>query len=366
MSKVPDPVGVLMHGVKLNLRCNHEPLLRYARALLGDHVCAPWAQPELEVDGRWLVPASAAAARAPVFDVRGLDAYGKRMHVGEHELVWTDTYRDKNLQLRFRRAGKVAAFDVAYQYQPSAKKLAKYSDYQGKKFFDMVQYLALFPIAWHLRRTRGWELIHASAVADGERGVLIAGPGGAGKSTTCLALVARAGMRLLTENLVFCDGESIYPVCEPIRLTDESLQLLGDSVEQLRAYAPAGPLKQKTMFVPPVDPNQRGVRAARLFLARFATPGFVRPLPGNVALDLLRATNRLTLELDDFNWYTAALDLLWSGESRPGEDPLRRLVRTTPCFALGIDRSLGVGPVVEQVQQCLRQPAVPMVEKEAS
>ena len=150
-------------------------------------------------------------------------------------------------------------------------------------------------------------------------------------------------------------------MCEPIRLTDESLALLGDSVEQLRSYAPVGLLKQKSMFVPPADPSPQGVRAARLFLARFAAPGFVRPLAPAIAHDLLAATNRLTLELDDFNWYTAALDLLWPGERRAAEDPVRRLTRNTPCFSLGIDRSTGVGPVVEQVLGCLNQ-QVPLVE----
>jgi hypothetical protein len=357
-------LGVVMHGVTLNLRCAHEPLRRYAAALLGSHVRAPWPHPDLVAEGHWLSPASKAKARRPAFPVAGLDAYGKRMHLGSDQLVWTDTCRDKNLQLRFRREGARTAFDVAYHFLPSPKKLAKYADYEGKKYFDLVQYLVFFPIAWHLRRTRGWELIHASAVADGPRAVLIAGPGGAGKSTTCLALVAHAGMRLLTENLVFCDGEYVYPVAEPIRLTDDSLQLLGDALGTLRDCA-AGPLKQKTMFVPAADPTPSGVRAAHVFLARFASPGSVQQLRPPVARDLLRASNRLTLEIDDFEWYAAALDLLWPGTPRAAGDPIERLTRTTPCHALGIDRAGGVRPVVEQVLGCLRQEQRPVMEMEA-
>jgi hypothetical protein len=364
-----DELGVVMHGVTLNLRCAHEPLRRYAAALLGSHVRPPWPRPDLVAEGSWLTPASAGEARRPAFPVAGLDAYGKRMHIGSDQLVWTDTCRDKNLQLRFRRDGERTAFDVAYHFQPSPKKLAKYSDYEGKKYFDLIQYLVFFPIAWHLRRTRGWELIHASAVADGPGAVLIAGPGGAGKSTTCLALVAHAGMRLLTENLVFCDGEYVYPVAEPIRLTDESLALLGDALSQLRDCAAAGPLKQKTMFVPAADPSPSGVRAAHVFLARFSAPGGVQPLAPPVARDLLAASNRLTLELDDFEWWAAALDLLWPGTARAGGDPIGRLVHATPCHALGIDRARGVLPVVEQILACVRgerRPVIePVIEKEA-
>jgi hypothetical protein len=365
MNGRPERIGVVMHGVTLNLGCAHEGLRRYATALLGDHVCSPWPHPDLEVEGHWRVPSSDEEVRRPFFDVTGLDAYGKRMHIGSDELVWSDTCRDKNLQLRFRRDGARAAFDVAYHYQPSAKKLAKYTDYERKKFFDMVQYLAFFPIAWHLRRTRGWELIHASAVAVDEGAVLIAGPGGAGKSTTCLALAARPGVRLLTENLVFCDGELVYPVGEPIRLTDESLRLLGSATDQLRSCAAAGPLKQKTMFVPPAEPNPAGIRAALLFLARFSAPGFVRQLQPAIARDLLRASNHLTLELDDFHWYCAALDLLWPGEPRAGGDVLERLTASARCYSLGIDRSAGVAPVVAHVLGCLRQQASQLVDTEA-
>ena len=162
-------------------------------------------------------------------------------------------------------------------------------------------------------------------------------------------------MTLLTENLVFSDGSHIYPVCEPIRLTDESLALLGDSAEPLRRYASAGGLKKKSMFVPPVDPDPPGVRPALVFLARFSKPGFADPLPAPLARELIRATNTLTLELNDFYWYAAALDLLWPALGAQRADPLESLTAAVPCYSLGIDRSAGVGPVVERILACLHE-----------
>jgi hypothetical protein len=352
-------IGVRMHGVTLNLRCDHGPLLRHVAELLGDHVCEPWRSPDLEVRGHWLPSGPADDLTLPVFDVSRLDGFGKRMHLGEDELVWTDTHRDKNLQLRFRRTASGPAFDVAYRYLPSTKKLAKYPDFERKKYFDLTRYLVWFPIAWHLKATRGWEMIHASAVAEGDRCVLIAGPGGAGKTTTCIGLVARAGMRLVSENLVFTDGESIFPVPEPIRLTNESLELLGDAAGSLQPFRSPGGLKKKTMFVPRGDANP-GVRPALVFLTRFSTTGFARPIPPATAMEWVRATNVLTLELNDYYWYSAALDLLWPGKPQAAESSVQRLVRTTPCISLGIDRSRGVAPVVEQVLACLRGQAQPM------
>ncbi|HET6202854.1 MAG TPA: hypothetical protein VFI25_08640 [Planctomycetota bacterium] len=360
-----DRIGVQVHGVTLNLRCSNPDQLAYVRALLGDHVREPWERPDLEVAAQWLVRAPEDDLQRPVFDVTGLDAFGKRMHVGEDSLVWTDTHRDPNLQLRFRRLPSGPAFDVAYQYRPSGKKLAKYPDFERKKFFDLMRYLVWFPIAWHLRRTRGWDMIHASAVRDGERGILIAGPGGAGKTTTSIALAARAGMTLLTENLVFCDGERIYPVYEPIRLTDESLELLGDAAGVLRPLDEGGALKKKTMFVPPADPDSSGVRPALVFLTRFSSEGFARVLPPDVACGLIRATNQLTLELNDFYWYAAALDLLFPGGNDAAERVVESLTRSVPCYSLGIDRSAGVGAVVDQVLACLRRPSRPALKVNA-
>jgi len=344
-------IGVEMHGVTLNLRCDNAQQMRYSQVLLGPLVREPFEHPDLEVQSNWSTPESARELDAPAFDVTGLDAFGKRLYIGQDQLVWTDTHEHKNLQLRFRLRGTVPCFDVAYQYFPSAGKLSRYPDYVQKKYFDLLRYLVIFPIAWHLRRTRGWEMVHASAVVDGTRGVLLAGPGGAGKTTTSVALMAR-GMRLLTENLAMTDGERIYSVTEPIRLTDESLELLGDAVDGLE-FQPGG-LERKSMFVPPASADSQGVRPAVLFLMRFSQRAFLRRLSSRAAYRAIHATNVLTLELNDFSWYAATLDLLWPERVEDQQPPLRNLTERVPCYTLGIDRSQGTAPVVEQIIACLR------------
>jgi tRNA-splicing ligase RtcB len=283
-----------------------------------------------------------------------VNGFGKRMRFSEDQLVWFDTYRDKNLQLRFRRTDGVVAWDVDYSYQPLATKLEKYPDYEQWKFFRLMRHLVHFPVAWHLERTRGWALIHASAVAAGDRAVLVAAPGGAGKTTTCVALMAQTGMTLLTDNLLFTDGDQIFPVFEPIRLTDESLALLSDRCDKLEPL-PIARCKHKSLFRLPVAPAGRPIRPAAVFIPSFAPRGFVRPITGEIASELLSATNRLTVELSDYSWYTAALDLLWPqpGNAQRQVSVLKRLTDTAPCYALGIDRSAGVEPVVAQILECV-------------
>ena len=350
----PGRLGVELHGVRLNLTCNHDPLLRCVADLLEGATRPWWNQPDLLVNGIWRgapLPDNACA-----FEGAPAGELGKRMRLGTDDLVWFDTHRDKDLQLRFRRDGAVRVFDVDYCYRPSAEQLAKYADYQVRRFFTLTRYLIQFPIAWHLARTRGWQLLHASAVAAGDRAVLVGGLGGSGKTTTCVALMAQAGMTLVTENLLFSDGEAVFPLAEPIRLSDESLTLLTSRARAgLVPMDLRGASKNKTLFRLPAGATARPTRPAAIFLPQFAERGFVRPIPPAVACELLAATNRLTLELNNYEWYTAALDLLWpaAGNAERGLQVLRRLTATAPCYALGIDRAAGVGAVVDAILQCL-------------
>jgi hypothetical protein len=360
-------IGLKMHGVSLTLSGDYPRLLDYVASLMADLVVPPVTAPDLEVQVRWLrQPMQKGTSLFP--HARSQEGLGKRMLVSTDELVWVDTYRDQNLQLRFRRVRGRLVFDVAYCYQPSAKKLAKYPDYEQKTFFDLMRYLVLFPIAWHLERTRGWGLIHASAVADRHGAILVAGPGGAGKTTTCIGLAAREGIRLVAENLVFCDGQRIYPVLEPVRLTDESLRLLGDRANGLRPLP--GSLKRKAMFQLDGAGTEGGVPTRAVFVPKFSPKGFVEPLSPGIACELLLAANRLTLEVNDYYWYSAALDLMWpkADNSAAALAVFQRLSESADSFMLGIDRTAGVDAVVDRILACLgatqrsdkfKEPALP-------
>ena len=93
-------LGVQMHGVTLNLQCNYDKLLDHTADLLDGHTCPPWASPDLAVTAHWLHRPSPDEP-GPLADTAGLDGFGKRILLSEEQLLWTDVYRDKDLQLRF-------------------------------------------------------------------------------------------------------------------------------------------------------------------------------------------------------------------------------------------------------------------------
>jgi hypothetical protein len=81
---------------------------------------------------------------------------------------------------------------------------------QAAAFEGRALYLATHPLAtislMELLERRGRYSLHAACLAHEGRGVLLAGPTGAGKSTLTLALV-RAGMAFVSDDVVFLEHE---------------------------------------------------------------------------------------------------------------------------------------------------------------
>src|SRR5262245_11536909 len=122
------------------------------------------------------------------------------------ELVWLDTQRMQGLQLRMRREPQRWSLEVAYRYHPAAKHPHELDDYRFRKYFSLMSHLVYYPIFWHLERSRGCVLLHASALGTPGGAVLIGGLGGVGKTTLSVALSRTPGFSLRAENLTLADG----------------------------------------------------------------------------------------------------------------------------------------------------------------
>lgn len=341
-------LGVCMHGVTLTLESNHAPLIAYAAEHLNGLAGAPEKTPNMVVRCAW--SQGEWEAQANPFPADGaLNVIGKRMLGNEHELIWLNTLRLPGLQLRFSREHGALIFDVAYRYH--SQRIDTMPEYEYTKYFSLMNYLVYFPLIWYLENFRDWTILHASALASANGGIIIGGLGGVGKTTTCVALLRRPGVTLVSENLIFTDGNYIYPCNEPIRLDAGSLAMLGENPQGLVPMAFPEGLKKKWFFHLRTNEQLQKVKPAALFLPQFAARRFVTPLTSELAAEKMVAINRLTRELDDYSWYAAALEMHWPniGQARTRLEVLRRFAENVRCFELGIDRSAGVEAVVEDI-----------------
>ena len=76
-------------------------------------------------------------------------------------------------------------------------------------------------------------ILHAAVVARDDQALLLSGRPGAGKSTLCTALTA-SGWRLLSDELTLVDlnDTSILPICRPICLKNESIEIISRFVPE--------------------------------------------------------------------------------------------------------------------------------------
>ena len=345
-----ETLGVRLHGVTLNLESNHAPLLAYAAEHLNEMAAAPHAAPQLTVRCEW-TQGDWEAEHNPFRAEGALNVIGKRMLGNSETLIWLDTLRMKGLQLMFRREGETWLFDVAYRFHPKKEKSESLPEYEYKKYFSLMSYLVYYPLIWHLETYRGWTILHASALAGAPGAMMIGGLGGVGKTTTCVALLQRPGMELISENIVFTDGEFVYPCPEPIRMDENSIKILGENpAGMVRMNFPEG-LKDKSLYHLRLSEAGRQTQPVALFLPQFSPQRYCRPLAPGLAAEKMYAMNRLTRELDDYFWYAAALEMHWPREGQGARrmEVLQRFAQKAKCFELGIDRWAGVEAVVEDV-----------------
>jgi hypothetical protein len=130
-----------------------------------------------------------------------------------------------------------------------------------------ITYTSLAP----LLRRQGYYLIHASAVAQQGKAVLLVGPSGSGKTTAALSLLA-AGWELLANDVVLCqerpDGIYALPTPGGTSVRPETVSLL-PSLAALAARHPVHPLNHKHNFSTHELVNGRWGQAALVAVVLF-------------------------------------------------------------------------------------------------
>ena len=169
---------------------------------------------------------------------------------------------------------------------------------RNRLFFKLMYFMIYYPMAWQFERTRGWGLLHASAVTmPSGRAVLLSGMGGVGKSTLGLSLLSHPGVKLLSDNLIFHDEERIYSFPEPVRLDADSVEGMTEAgLEPERTKLPSTAHPKPTYRVGAGRRTAAGPPGAVFFL-RFAPKSGMTTIDPRRAAAMLIAGNDLARAL---------------------------------------------------------------------
>lgn len=135
-----------------------------------------------------------------------------------------------------------------------------------KDYFLLVRKLIMFPAFYLLEKKLNIFLLHGSAFAYEDRGVIMAGATGVGKTTAAIFLTLEAArdIKFLTDNFLLFDKDYIYPFPEYIRLHDDTLSIIrnisklgqpiirrhGRNHYELKEEFISGRIRPKVLFIP--------------------------------------------------------------------------------------------------------------------
>jgi hypothetical protein len=157
--------------------------------------------------------------------------------------------------------------------------------------------------------------------------VILSGLGGVGKSTLGLSLLARPGVRFLSDNLIFHDGERIYACPEPVRLDEASVAGMAEGgMEPERTKLPASAHPKPTYRVA-AGRHAAAAAPEAVYFLRFAQRSGVTRIAPREAASMLEAGNDLAREIKDYRPCSALLSILAAERGgSPGPAPRASLV----------------------------------------
>ena len=121
------------------------------------------------------------------------------------------------LDLRVTTGALCLVVEVRPRPRPSQRGLAMLAPARAHLLWRaaMLQYPAMW---W--AGVKGGVPLHVSALSVDGEGVVLAGPGGVGKSTLVADAMRGGGAQAVSDNLCVCFGRSLFGVLEPLRTAD--------------------------------------------------------------------------------------------------------------------------------------------------
>ena len=154
--------------------------------------------------------------------------------LGDSSVFISEIERFPSLKLKARKDQNRLYIDafLTNMNQPLVKRIISHvkpkKSQQEFQLIGLLYYIIFIPFFYYLERFRNLFLLHASAIKYHEKGVILSGLGGIGKSTFSFGTLLLKGCTFISYNLIFYDYQNIYSCPEPIALDTRSIDILKD------------------------------------------------------------------------------------------------------------------------------------------
>jgi hypothetical protein len=345
---------IKIRGLTIKIDTNYPDYYSYLASWFKDIiVSAKTDEPQIEIEANW-----------------AMDFWGKhppRIKISkEMDVIGANTAVEHNRILTLRKflRKKKIIFDIKLEGQRltlkalSHKKVFRdkmYYKVLGKSqeayFFEVTYPLIYYPLFWYLERFKDTHILHASALNLGDRGIVLCGMEGIGKTSLVLSLISDRDV-WISDNLIFYDHKSIYPCYELIRLCDG-----GDSLNWKGKIQQIGNFKTAKAFCrPELLLQEEAVEPRILIFPQFSSAFFARKIPGQQAANKALILSYLPAELGNYNEYCFLYNLLdldfnvWNARYKA----LDLLLQSVDCYEIGMPKADGLKKNVERIRDFLR------------
>lgn len=343
-----DRVVISLHGVRLELTTDRDDFLAFARAYLDPLLDRTDAKPDVTVALEW--------GRALPGSQSNLEQLGRRVWAGPQHLRYSEIWQVPGLQVDVRWQDASLAVRAAYVWPTHrAKWFARVMPWARERLFvALIYYLVYFPCVWWLERQRGWTLLHASAVAAPEGGLIFSGMPGCGKSTTALAALNAPEWQIVSDNLLFTDGRQVFACPEPIHVDAKTRALVGDLAGRARPTGRQFSHHRQDYEIAP-EARQSSTMPRALGFLRVGQETAVRPVDHLSATRRLMANDCLAKEWMAYQESAAAMHQIWPsvGDYERRLKNLSALAQSVPCYDVTVARDGQVQQEMKHITQAM-------------
>jgi hypothetical protein len=219
-------------------------------------------------------------------------------------------------------------------------------------FFALTYPCLYYPLLWYLEYFKSIHALHASGLYCANKGVILCGLEGIGKTSLALSLLDEPGAFFISDNLILYDDQRIYPCYELIRIhKDDDPLIWRDKFEKVNAFKTL-----KDFYQPAFDIDSKGIKPDILIFPCFSSRFFIEELKLSEAANTAIALSYLPAELNTYFQYRNLynmFDAKFDPSASQGQQ-LTKLLGQVRCFKIGMPRQEGLEANAKKVRDFIK------------
>ncbi|MBW2989056.1 hypothetical protein KY358_01925, partial [Candidatus Woesearchaeota archaeon] len=308
-----------IHGVRSRIRSNDRDFLDFIRMNLSSY-SSKIKDAEIESELEY-IPYNPFKPVRKLVNIDDLKCLGHGIFVKPGEIYISE----RGLQIHFVIEEKIK---IKARFQEDKlfflmKMLMPGLTPKKHKYQSIMREILIYPTFW-LLRGKGLSLLHASAVEKEGKASIFAGLAGAGKTTLATHMLLKRGYRLVSDNFLLFDENSIYPFIEMIRFPGKMVS--SDKVKlQLL-------LNGRFYYSLIGDCIGKKCIPEKVFLLSLSNSSKIEEINNGLCSELVHSINDSTPEIQAYNRFAFILDQ--AGKNKGKGASIKNFLNRSKCFLL--------------------------------